>query len=107
MVRTALIAATLFALSGCVEVQQAVDDTARQGSKGVVTEILATRFPQVPKELITPFTDCIIDNADALELRGLLSARNAGIAFDLRCEVRETVMEFLRTQMPEALVRSP
>ena len=29
--------------------------------------------------------------ADALELRGLLSARNAGIAFDLRCEVRETV----------------
>jgi small-conductance mechanosensitive channel len=44
--------------------------------------------------------------ADALELRGLLSARNAGIAFDLRCEVREAVMEFLRTQMPEALVRS-
>ena len=44
--------------------------------------------------------------ADALELRGLLSARNAGIAFDLRCEVRETVMDFLRTQMPEALVRS-
>ena len=44
--------------------------------------------------------------AAALELRGLLSARNAGIAFDLRCEVRETVMDFLRTQMPEALVRS-
>ncbi len=44
--------------------------------------------------------------ADALELRGLLSARNAGIAFDLRCEVREAVMDFLRMQMPEALVRS-
>lgn len=44
--------------------------------------------------------------ADALELRGLLSARNAGIAFDLRCEVREAMMDFLRTQMPEALVRS-
>lgn len=44
--------------------------------------------------------------ADALELRGLLSARNAGIAFDLRCEVREAMMTFLRTEMPEALVRS-
>ncbi|WP_176595531.1 MULTISPECIES: mechanosensitive ion channel family protein [Sphingobium] len=44
--------------------------------------------------------------ADALELRGLLSARNAGIAFDLRCEVREAMMHYLRTQMPQALVRS-
>ena len=79
MVRTALIAATFAALSGCVEVQQAVDDTARQGSKGVVTEILATRFPQVPKELITPFTDCIIDNADALELRELARAAVVGV----------------------------
>lgn len=43
---------------------------------------------------------------EALELRGLLSARNAGIAFDLRCEVREAVMDFLRTEMPEALVRT-
>ncbi|MHA6766222.1 mechanosensitive ion channel family protein [Sphingobium ummariense] len=43
--------------------------------------------------------------ADALELRGLLSARNAGVAFDLRCEVRETMLGFLRNEMPEALVR--
>lgn len=43
--------------------------------------------------------------ADALELRGLLSARNAGIAFDLRCEVREAMLTFLRNDMPEALVR--
>lgn len=42
---------------------------------------------------------------EALELRGLLSARNAGIAFDLRCEVREAVMDFLRREMPHALVR--
>ena len=44
--------------------------------------------------------------ADALELRGLLSARNAGIAFDLRCEVREAMLSFLRSEMPQALVRS-
>lgn len=44
--------------------------------------------------------------SDALELRGLLSARNAGIAFDLRCEVREAMMNYLRSDMPQALVRS-
>lgn len=43
--------------------------------------------------------------ADAMELRGLLSARNAGVAFDLRCEVREAMIDFLRTDMPDALVR--
>ncbi len=43
--------------------------------------------------------------ADALELRGLLSARNAPEAFDLRCEVREAMIVFLRDEMPEALVR--
>ncbi|MEX3314555.1 hypothetical protein [Sulfitobacter sp. PS-8MA] len=79
MLRFAIIGASLLALSACVEVQQAVDDTARQGSKGVVTEILATRFPQVPKELITPFTDCIIDNASALELRELARAAVVGV----------------------------
>ena len=79
MVRTALIAATFAALSGCVEVQQAVDDTARQTSKGVVTEVLATRFPQVPKQLITPFTDCIIDNSSAVEIREYAKAAVVGV----------------------------
>jgi small-conductance mechanosensitive channel len=43
--------------------------------------------------------------ADAMELRGLLSARNASEAFDLRCEVREAMVDFLRAEMPDALVR--
>lgn len=38
----------------------------------------------------------------ALELRGLLSARYAGVVFDLRCEVREAVVEFVRREMPDA-----
>src|SRR3546814_17011252 len=42
---------------------------------------------------------------EALELRALLSASNAGLAFDLRCDVREAVMNFLRAEMPEALPR--
>lgn len=63
----------------CAPVEQAIDQTARQGAKGVVTEILATRFPQVPKALITPFTDCIIDNSNASEIRTYARAALTGV----------------------------
>ncbi|MEZ5656198.1 MAG: mechanosensitive ion channel [Sphingobium sp.] len=42
---------------------------------------------------------------DAMELRGLLSARNAPDAWDFRCEAREAMMTHLREHMPEAMVR--
>ncbi|MGJ8628608.1 MAG: hypothetical protein ACSHXB_16730 [Sulfitobacter sp.] len=66
-------------LAGCNDVQNAVDNTARQGAKGVVTETLATRFPQVPKQLITPFTDCIIDNSSAEEVQEYVKAAVRGV----------------------------
>lgn len=69
----------LVALTACAPVQQAVDNTARQAAKGVVTETLATRFPQVPKQLITPFTDCIIDNSNAVEIREYARAAVVGV----------------------------
>lgn len=77
----ALAFAVLLSVSAaaCAPVQQAVDQTARQGAKGVVAEALATRFPQVPKELITPFTDCVIDNASALEIRDFARAAVVGV----------------------------
>jgi small-conductance mechanosensitive channel len=37
-----------------------------------------------------------------MELRALVSARNAPQAWDLRCEIREKLLAFLRTEMPEA-----
>ena len=40
---------------------------------------------------------------DAIELRALMTAKDAGTAFDLRCEVREAVLAFLRDEHPEAL----
>lgn len=43
--------------------------------------------------------------AGAVELRGLLSARNASAAWDLRCNAREAMMSFLREEMPEAMVK--
>lgn len=43
--------------------------------------------------------------ADAVELRALVTARDASTAFDLRCDVREAVLAFIRAEMPEALPR--
>jgi small-conductance mechanosensitive channel len=40
-----------------------------------------------------------------IEVRCLVSARNAGQAFDLRCEVREKMLTFLAAEHPEALPR--
>ena len=77
--RTAAVLCAALALTACDDVQQAVDSTARQGAKGVVAETLITRFPQVPKELITPFTDCVIDNAKAVEIREFVRASVAGV----------------------------
>jgi small-conductance mechanosensitive channel len=42
---------------------------------------------------------------DHIEARCLVSARDAGAAFDLRCDVREAMMAYLRDAMPEALPR--
>lgn len=43
--------------------------------------------------------------ADAIEVRGLATAADAGTAFDLRCDLREGMLAFLRDEMPEALPR--
>ncbi|MFC4729794.1 mechanosensitive ion channel family protein [Coralloluteibacterium thermophilus] len=40
-----------------------------------------------------------------MEVRLLVSARNSGDAFDLRCAVRERMIDFLRRNHPEALPR--
>ena len=42
---------------------------------------------------------------DSIEVRALVTARDAGTAFDLRCAVREALLAFIRSEMPEALAR--
>jgi small-conductance mechanosensitive channel len=42
----------------------------------------------------------------AMELRCLMSARSGGQSFDLRCEVREKLIDFLQKEHPEALPHS-
>jgi small-conductance mechanosensitive channel len=43
--------------------------------------------------------------ADCIELRGLMTAKDAAIAFDLRCDVREAMLAYIRDEMPEAMPR--
>jgi small-conductance mechanosensitive channel len=44
-------------------------------------------------------------NENTMELRCLMSASTAGAAFNLRCEVREKLIDFLQKEHPEALPR--
>lgn len=67
------------ALVACTDIQTAVDGTARKGARGVVTEVLATRFPQVPKPLFETFTDCVIDNSTAKEVQEYVKASVRGV----------------------------
>jgi small-conductance mechanosensitive channel len=41
-----------------------------------------------------------------VELRLLMSARNSGLLFDLRCDVREAMIAWLQSEYPEALPRN-
>ncbi|WP_439532148.1 mechanosensitive ion channel family protein [Polymorphobacter sp.] len=42
---------------------------------------------------------------EVMELRALISAADAGNAFDLRCDVREAMMAYIASDMPDALPR--
>jgi small-conductance mechanosensitive channel len=43
--------------------------------------------------------------ADTMELRALTSSADAGKSFDLRCDVREALMAYIASEMPEAIPR--
>lgn len=52
---------------------------------------------------------CLVQVTDTrdktIEVRALVSAADAGKAWDLRCEVREKLVDFIRREHPEALPR--
>jgi small-conductance mechanosensitive channel len=45
-------------------------------------------------------------SAQSIEVRLLMSAHDSDNAFDLRCDIRESILAWLREQQPEAFVRS-
>ena len=69
----------LVLLSACAQIQSATDKAGRDAAKTVMPEALAVYFPQVPKELFVPFTDCVVDNAEASEVQALASDAVVGV----------------------------
>jgi len=43
---------------------------------------------------------------DVMEIRCLMSCRNSGDAFDLRCFVRENIIEFIKNEYPDSLSKT-
>lgn len=41
----------------------------------------------------------------SIEVRGLMTAKDAATAFDLRCDVREALLDYVKREMPEAILR--
>lgn len=70
--------------------RQKLDDVLRQSKlwDGKVANLQVTDTPQ-----------------GMVELRALVSARNPGETWDLRCEVREKLLAFLQAEYPQALPR--
>jgi len=80
MIRVVLSFATAaLTLAACASVEQAADQTGRRAATSVVTEVIALRFPEVPKPLIQTFTGCVVENATAVEVRELAKASLVGI----------------------------
>lgn len=93
----------------------------RESSEILGTIFLYTDY-SVPVEALRQELDRLVEASDhwdgrvkglvvtdskptTLELRALISARDGGAAWDLRCEVREGLVRFLQREYPEALPR--
>ena len=72
----AFLGVAAMALSGCMQdIGSAGDTLARDAAKGVVNNVVQTRFPGVNA---APYTDCIIDNASAGEIFTIAEAALLG-----------------------------
>ena len=80
-----------------------VDPTAPvQKIREKLTEIAAQSKLWNGKVVNLQVTDC---NETTIQLRALVSANSAGAVWDLRCEVREKLIDFLQREHPSALPR--
>ena len=96
-ITSSIALSSILLLSACAEGQQTADALARQSAKSVVAEVVATKFPFVPKAAVTPFTDCIIDNATSSEILTLASAAVLGVS-DETVEITGQVLNRSETQ---------
>lgn len=107
MIRAVTLTA-LMALTACTGLEGAADRTGRKAATSAVTEVIAINFPQVPKPLIEAFTGCVIDNAEAVEVRELAKASIVGIDDDTVAVVsnvlsRPSTQNCLRTRAVQSI----
>lgn len=72
-------AVMLALLPGCASVQ---DDLAREGARRAVDQVLVDRLPSADAARVTPYTDCVINEASAAEITGLASQALTGVDAD-------------------------
>lgn len=75
-----LILMSALVLPACAELQQSADAVARDSARAAVDEVLVTRFPGVDGRRVTPYTDCLIENASASEIANLARAAVTGVS---------------------------
>ena len=76
-------------------------------SRSMRCEPTCSRFSTVPKRGDRKVCVLQVTNTSerTVELRALMSASDASLAWDLRCLVREKLVEFIRQNYPQALPR--
>ncbi len=76
----AYLAGAAVLLAGCETAEKAVDDAARVTAKATVEKVLTAHLPGgIAGDKVTPYSDCIIDNASANELFKLSRASVTGV----------------------------
>ncbi|MDW3225130.1 MAG: hypothetical protein R8G34_19950 [Paracoccaceae bacterium] len=95
-------------VSGCAAIQQTTDQAGRDAAKTVLPEALAVYFPQVPKQLFQPFTNCVVDNAQASEVQSLAADAVTGADENTADTIRSVLtrpetQNCLRAAAPDAL----
>ena len=74
--KATLAALGLAVLTACASGEDPVTKGTRDAARDVVNDIVADRFPGAD---VTPYTDCIIDNASASELLRIAKGALLGI----------------------------
>lgn len=77
MIRGLFLGIAMVGLSGCTDA--AIQDTTRHAAKGVITPIVASRFPG---RNASAYSDCIIDNATTDEIFSLAGDALTGVDAD-------------------------
>ena len=73
------LSAGALALSACDTIEAKTDATGRDLSARVVAEVVATRIPGIPNQLVSPAIECVVHYAQAKEVRSLAKAAITGI----------------------------